>query len=41
MGIMQGVSAERFAPDKLITRGEGAVFVLMYVAYMTWVVTGA
>ena len=25
----------------VITRGEGAVFVLMYVAYMTWVVTGA
>lgn len=25
----------------VITRGEGAVFVFMYVAYMAWVVTGA
>lgn len=31
LGIMQGVSAEQFAPDKLITRGEGAAIIYRWL----------
>ena len=31
LGIMQGISAERFAPNKMITRGEGATIIYRWL----------
>ena len=31
LGIMQGISAERFAPNRLITRGEGATIIYRWL----------